>query len=69
MQTVQAIITTIISIIQSVRSLFSFFHQKKIEKKNRVDQKKDLKKEEENLDHLIKNKNIDKLNTLAGWKE
>ena len=69
MQTVQVIITTIISIAQSIRSLFSFFHQKKIEKENLTDQKKELKKEEENLKDLIKEKKLKDLNNLAGWKD
>jgi site-specific recombinase XerD len=69
MQTIQAIITTIISIIQSIRSLFSFFHKKKIEKENIVNQQKEIIKIEKTIDELIKNKEVDKLNKEFGWED
>jgi hypothetical protein len=69
MQTIQAIITTIISIIQSIRSLSSFFHKKKIKKENMVNQQKEIIKIEKTIDELIKNKEVDKLNKEFGWED
>lgn len=69
MQTIQVIINTILAIWTSVKSLMFFFKEKKVEKI----QIEELKKEEENVtkkvESAVSQKNLDKLNELAGWKD
>lgn len=69
MQTIQIIIATIISIWNNIKSLTDFLHQKKIEKIQETELKKEEQKESKTIEDAVINKDIDKLNDLAGWKD
>lgn len=63
------IITTIISIWNNIQSLLGFFHEKKVEKIQEEELKKEEQKESKTIEDAIVNKDLDKLNDLAGWKD
>lgn len=64
----QAAITTIITIWTSIKSLVNVFHQRKIESIKIEELKKEEKKEAATIEKAVEQKDIDKLNELAGWK-
>ena len=69
LRSLQMIIATIISIWNSVKSLFGFFREQKIEKIREEDLKKEDQKESKVIEDAVVNKDLDRLNDLAGWKE
>jgi hypothetical protein len=68
MDTFKTLINTILNIWNSISSLLGFFHQKKVEKVVTADLQKEEIKVEKTVETAVKNKDIDKLNELAGWK-
>ena len=68
MDILKLITNTIYTIWNAISSVFSFFHNKKIEQVTKVELAKEEVKTEKVIDTATKDKNIDKLNDLAGWK-
>lgn len=68
MDTFKTIINTILNIWNSISELLGFFHQKNIDKVTTVDLQKEEIKTEKIVDVAVADKNLDKLNDLAGWK-